>query len=1690
MELKKHFKLYKSGKQWVTAAVATIAFSAGVLTTTGAVHADTNTGDQQTEQVAQPTQDVKSVSTDASSDTKVVSDNKGNNNQLGNTNVSDKNSSKDSKSTLPGTNPVTQNYDHNDNGNYGYIDSANINNNQLQVSGWSATNQNINKDNHFIIAYDSTSQQELGRTKVETPVARPDVKAVHNVYNAENSGFNVTVPLDINKMQSYRDSIQIVSRYSNALDGNSGNSDYWSQPITFDDRNNAWLDTFKIKDGQLNTAGWNATNQAIGKDYHYIILYDQTANHEVSRQLVKDNNQRPDVAKAYPQVINADKSGFDVTFDATNLDPSHEFRLISRYSDQANGEGNRVDYWFNTARIAPANLSNHGNLDKFDISEAGHVTVEGWHATDLSDLENNQFVILYDLTANRQVASVKPESVSRDDVAKVYPNILNAKDSGFKATFDRINLTPGHSYAVVSRYSTSNTGNGDNGKYTDFWSSPITLNQSAYAIDKVNTTTDGIHIQGWMASDSNATMPNAYVFLMNDKGEVARQEVTLNSRPDVAKVYPGIYNSEISGFEATFKLSKDDLGKLKDNFHILLRFSSAKDGNPSGVDTISDQITPNYSMKDEGNFSYMNIYQNRVEFSGWHDSFTSQEMPNQWVIVLADGKEAGRIKLPKADSNMPQTPQAGSFWDGSNSKFQGGIVLSTDLTNKNVQLIHRYSESNDGNSNYSDYYSPVIKVGAGYSNGRGYGSNSVRTVRDMLSQRVAGYLENKGLKNIAYDWMNQDNQYREVAVHDMAQELAYGDVNNDAQVIAKKLKNDALLDGKVIATAVYNMPDSFNYDQLAKQFVSTVNANTENNDSVVGVGMSNDKLAIILFKPGQASTPAQATSSLSANVSNVYKHSGVTVDVTNGLQKGSVLTADDLGDALKQPSATLFTGDKGTLISEDVLKAIFAALPGNTTALEGTKNYYNGNDAYHYEYWLDGQSADDKMNNFLALNKDAKYGDQLKVNYGATLVYGQETGTETPAVNETPASKKSADDISLAYQNGTESGAQYDTVKVSPIEGMKQDTIRGVDVSSYLALVQNGVQFYDFNGQPADLMKVLSDAGVNYIRIRLWVDPYNAAGQSYGGGIDDEATVLQIAKDAKKYGMKVLIGLHYSDFWADPATQIIPKQWKGLSDEDLNTEVYLYTKKLVNDFKQASVTIDMAQLGNEITKGMLGVRMGNGDINVWKSDPYATKLTNLLKSASTAFRESSKDTQLAVHIETPNMYNYDLIMNSLKTHGVDYDVLASSYYPFWGWEGNNPDNIANIEKMAKDKYGKKFVIAETGWPFTLQNSDGTPNNISYDPGHYPVGPQGQVDELSAMYKAILSNDNGLGAFYWEPAWIPVKAGWDNWQYNKLMGDVAGTGWASITSRGYYPDSKIMYEGKSASGGTSWDNNTLFDDQGHPLQSLMMYKGFLTGYESPANVTSSTDIKVSQIFNNGNVDLVNPLKVNDQLSTDDFISQAGQEYLNGITGTKISDASLKAIFNDLQDGKQSKTYTDKDGNKYHYEFWLDGQTTAEKLNNFLKLNSGMKYGDTLKVNYTATVVKDKEVQTVTSPVHVTLNKVYGLNDVTIDSPLSVGDSMPAEDLANVQKAVNNVLTGAQGTTINGETFKNLRKAIPGVYNATGALEGTKVYTTDTGNHYIYEYWLTTDDLQGANKDAKFGDPINVTYSASLKWVKTA
>ncbi|QIZ04740.1 glycoside hydrolase family 70 protein [Limosilactobacillus reuteri] len=725
MELKKHFKLYKSGKQWVTAAVATIAFSAGVLTTSEVVHADTNTGDQQTEQVTQPsnstTQDVKPVSTDASSDTKIVSDNKENNNQVGNTNVSGQNSSKDTKSILTGTNLVTQNYDHNDNGNYGYIDSANLNNNQLQVSGWSATNQNINKDNHFIIAYDSTSQQELGRTKVETPVARPDVKAVHNVYNAENSGFNVNVSLNFDKMNNYRDAIKIISRYSGVPDGNSDYVDFVSQPIIFDENNYAHLDDFSVQNGKLHVSGWNATNKAIQNPNHFLILFDRTINREVARQKVTAGINRPDVEKVYPQVINANISGFDAAFDITTLNPNDEYQILSRYSNDGNGEGSYVTYWFKPQRIAPANQFNSGHLDSFNISKAGKVTVSGWQATNLSNIQSNRFIILFDNTANHQIASTKITNTARPDVEKVYPQVLNATNSGYDVTFgltqDQIaQLLPNHSYSIVSRYSADANGNGNDKQHTDFWSTPITLNKTASYIDSISLNGNELNVRGWMASDASATQANPYIIVLNNGKEVTRQKLTLVTRPDVAKVYPDVYNSLDSGFNTTIKLTVPQLNELTGNMQVLLRYSTAADGNPINNGGFTDQYSKNYATNG-GSFDFVKVDNNQVAFSGWHVSDQATDKPYQWIIVLANGKEVGRQLISSTTNgfvsyNRPDVYNVNpAISNSSTSGFQGIMTLKDNIKNANVQLVHRFSDDGqNGEGNRVDYWSEVMPV--------------------------------------------------------------------------------------------------------------------------------------------------------------------------------------------------------------------------------------------------------------------------------------------------------------------------------------------------------------------------------------------------------------------------------------------------------------------------------------------------------------------------------------------------------------------------------------------------------------------------------------------------------------------------------------------------------------------------------------------------------------------------------------------------------------------------------------------------------------------------------------------------------------------------------------------------------------------------------------------------------------------
>lgn len=162
-----------------------------------------------------------------------------------------------------------------------------------------------------------------------------------------------------------------------------------------------------------------------------------------------------------------------------------------------------------------------------------------------------------------------------------------------------------------------------------------------------------------------------------------------------------------------------------------------------------------------------------------------------------------------------------------------------------------------------------------------------------------------------------------------------------------------------------------------------------------------------------------------------------------------------------------------------------------------------------------------------------------------------------------------------------------EALQTRAFRALPADFIKGADISTLLDAEKHGATFYNHNNQLQDPIAILKADGVNYVRLRLWVDPKDAQGQSYGGGDNDLAATLALAKRAKAQGMKLLLDFHYSDFWTDPGKQFKPKAWENMDYPQLKTTIHDYTRDTIARFKQEGVLPDMVQIGNEINGGML-----------------------------------------------------------------------------------------------------------------------------------------------------------------------------------------------------------------------------------------------------------------------------------------------------------------------------------------------------------------------------------------------------------------------------------------------------------------------------------------------------------------------
>ncbi len=380
------------------------------------------------------------------------------------------------------------------------------------------------------------------------------------------------------------------------------------------------------------------------------------------------------------------------------------------------------------------------------------------------------------------------------------------------------------------------------------------------------------------------------------------------------------------------------------------------------------------------------------------------------------------------------------------------------------------------------------------------------------------------------------------------------------------------------------------------------------------------------------------------------------------------------------------------------------------------------------------------------------------------------------------------------------SGSLY----VKKVKNLTGSFIMGADISSVISLEKSGVKYYGYDGNEADIFEVLKASGVNYVRVRVWNDPKDANGNGYGGGNCDIDTAVEIGKRATAAGLRLLVDFHYSDFWADPSKQMCPKAWQGMEIEEKKQALYDYTADCMKKLNDAGVDVGMVQLGNE-TNGMM-----SGE-KIWMNIYY------LMDAGSRAVRESNPDALIAVHFTNPE--STDRLLNyasKLDYYHLDYDVFASSYYPYWH---GTPENLTNILKEISDTYGKKVMCAETSWAYTLDDGDGSGNNIgdavTYEK-RYPFTVQGQSRELQDVIEAVANvGDAGIGVFYWEPAWIPVPG--ETYEERSALWEENGAGWAASYSAEYDPDDAGLYYG-----GSSWENQAMFDFEGKPLESLKTF----------------------------------------------------------------------------------------------------------------------------------------------------------------------------------------------------------------------------------------------------------------------------
>lgn len=312
--------------------------------------------------------------------------------------------------------------------------------------------------------------------------------------------------------------------------------------------------------------------------------------------------------------------------------------------------------------------------------------------------------------------------------------------------------------------------------------------------------------------------------------------------------------------------------------------------------------------------------------------------------------------------------------------------------------------------------------------------------------------------------------------------------------------------------------------------------------------------------------------------------------------------------------------------------------------------------------------------------------------------------------------------------------------------GNAQQLYLGADLSYVNEVEDCGAKFYD-NGRQADPYALFADKGANLVRVRLWHNPL----WTRYSNLDD---VIRTIRNAREQDMAVLLDFHYSDTWADPAKQYIPAAWAAAKNTAvLGDSVHRYTYSTLHQLAELDLLPEIVQVGNEINSEILQPEdeMQTDTIH-WERNLHL--INRGIEAVNDIARERGRKIETMIHIAQPeNAFPWfrEAFANGIK----DFEWIGLSYYPKWSSYGLH--ELSTAVDSLKTLYGKRVMIVETSYPYSLKNIDSANNILGADaliPG-YPATPEGQLNYLLTLTRETIKG-GGEGVIYWEPAWVSTS----------------------------------------------------------------------------------------------------------------------------------------------------------------------------------------------------------------------------------------------------------------------------------------------------------------------------------------------